>query len=192
MAYATYITDALVCGVKDSNTSDRSYLLFTRTAGMLFANARSAREERSKQRFALQEFALVRVTLIRGKAGWRIGSVEAAKNFYSTSTDKLARGSVVKIFRQLRRFIHGEEIAEELFDFSKMALEYVSGQVEERLFIDKVIQLRIFNLLGYVSSNSVPEKLLEIPLVEVQNIEDGLINRKLDSVLEKAVSASHL
>ncbi len=192
MAYATYITDALVCGVKDSNTSDRSYLLFTRDAGMLFANARSVRKEKSRQRFALQEFSLVRVTLIRGKAGWRIGSVEALHNFYSSASDKIVRGSVVRIFRQLRRFIHGEEIAKDLFDFSTKALQHVSGEIKERIFVDKVIQLRIFNLLGYVSSKSIPEKLLDTPLSEIQHISDATVSKKLDKVLEQAISASHL
>lgn len=192
MSYSTYITDALVCGVKDSNTSDRSYLLFTRDAGMLFANARSVREERSKQRYALQEFALVRVTLIKGKVGWRIGSIEALDNYYNTATDKDARGSVVKIFRQLRRFIHGEEIAMELFDFVKETLKFVSTEIEKRHFIDKVIQLRIFQLLGYVSINSVPEELLKTPLQEMCDLDQNLPDTKLDLVLEKAVTASHL
>ena len=38
---------------------------------MVLAAARSVREEKSRQRYALQEFALVRVSLIKGKSGWR-------------------------------------------------------------------------------------------------------------------------
>ena len=56
MAYVTYTTLALVCGTFDQKTSDRSYMLFTREAGMLFASARSVREERSKQRYASTRF----------------------------------------------------------------------------------------------------------------------------------------
>lgn len=56
MAYETYTTEALVCGTFNRNTADRSYLLFTREAGMLYADARSVREERSRQRYALRTF----------------------------------------------------------------------------------------------------------------------------------------
>ena len=192
MAYATYITDALVCGVKNSNTSDRSFLLFTRDAGMLFASARSVREEKSKQRYALQEFGLVKVTLIRGKSGWRIGSVEALKNYYNDAVSKEARGSVTKIFRSLRRFIQGEENASELFDLCSEGLEYVSKEVQPRQFIDQVVQLRIFHLLGYVADKSVPETLLKTELKELSSEHKGDLEPVLDSVLTKAISVSHL
>lgn len=192
MAYATYITDALVCGVKDSNTSDRSFLLFTHEAGMLFASARSVRLERSRQRYALQEFALVRVTLIKGKSGWRIGSVEALKNYYQTAHDKAARGSVVHIFRQLRRFIHGEEAVKNLFDFVLLALEYVITPLQNRKFIDAVITLRIFNILGYVSSRNILPELLKSPLDSFDAEPDKKLLKQLNVALEQAISASHL
>ena len=81
MAYATYTTQALVCGTFDRNTADRSYRLFTREFGMVWADARSVRLEKSKQRSALTDFSVVRISLVRGKAGWKIGSVIAQQNF---------------------------------------------------------------------------------------------------------------
>jgi recombinational DNA repair protein (RecF pathway) len=192
MSYQTYITDALVCGVQNSNTSDRSFLLFTREAGMLFASARSVREEKSKQRYALQEFSLVRVTLIKGKAGWRIGSVEAIANFYHDAKDKLARGSVVGIVRQLKRFIHGEESVAELFDFTLEALRLVTGPLLERAYVDKLIQLRIMYHLGYVSAGTVAAGLLSTPLATTIQTKPKWSEKQLDNALKTAVSASHL
>lgn len=192
MAYATYITDALVCGAKDSNTSDKSFLLFTREAGMLFASARSVREERSRQRFALQDFTHVRVSLIKGKTGWRIGSVEPLRNYYAEAVDKEARGSVAKIFRQLRRFIHGEEAAIELFDYTIKSLRVISSAVSDRLILDNLIQLQFLNLLGYVSQKDIPEKLLDM----TRNLSSAELSKDqqkvLTRVLDRAVSASHL
>src|SRR6056297_1890561 len=97
MAYVTYTTDALVCGTFDRNTADRSYRLFTRELGMLYADARSARKENSKQRQALQDFSLIRVSLVKGKGGWKIGSVTEVKNYYACAINQAARGSVVKV-----------------------------------------------------------------------------------------------
>jgi DNA repair protein RecO len=192
MAYASYITDALVCGAKDSNTADRSFLLFTPDVGMLSATARSVREERSRQRFALQEFALVRVTLIRGRAGWRIGSVESVDNFYARATNKEARGSVVAVLRLLRRFIHGEEAVPELFSFAVSALELLSGDIQQRSFVDKVVQLRLLSQLGYIAQKDIPKALLETPVADIPPLFNETLERRLHKVLEHAVSASHL
>lgn len=192
MAYSTYITEALVCGVRDSKTSDRSYLLFTREAGMLFASARSVRKESSKQRYALQEFSLVRVSLIRGKSGWRIGSVESLYNYYDLAGSKDARGSVVDILRQLRRFVHGEAAAAELFDFVVEALSTVHKNVEQRNFVDTVIKLRMLNFLGYVSKKEIPDVLLKNPLSELHKIHSNELSKRVNEVVKQAISASHL
>ena len=108
MAYQTYITDALVCGSMVHNTSDRSYLLFAREAGMVWALAKSVREERSKQRYALQEFSHIRATLIRGKNTWRVAGVEPHDNFYFKAANRDARNFIRSVVLLLRRVMHGE------------------------------------------------------------------------------------
>lgn len=192
MSYQTYITDALVCGAKDSNTSDKSFLLFTREAGMLFASARSVRMEKSKQRFALQEFSLVRVTLIKGKSGWRLGSVEAIDNFYTAAIDKSARGSVVRIFRQLRRFIHGEEPAIGLFDFVLDALQVVTQTVTNRNFVDDYIHLHMLSLLGYVAERDVPTTLRSLSVNEYDAVCTSDLETQIAQLLSQAVAVSQL
>jgi recombinational DNA repair protein (RecF pathway) len=192
MAYATYITDALVCGTKESNTSDKSYLLFAREAGMLFASARSVREERSKQRFALQEFSHVRVTLIKGKSGWRIGSVESFKNYYQQALTKDARGSVVRIFRNLRRFIHGEESAPILFDSVITSLESACCSVPNRGQLDAFIELKLLESLGYVSQKDIPPSLKNTDIKTISAIKDAHLEKQVEKILEHARSVSHL
>lgn len=191
MAYATYTTEALVCGTFDRNTADRSYLLFTKDAGMLYADARSVRTEKSKQRFALQDFSAIRVSLVKGKAGWKIGSVEAQTNHYMKATDKAARGSVVNVYRWLRRFIKGEEAAPELYEYILSALAVVTKDVPERLYVEDVIKLRILTELGYVDKKKVPASVLEEPsdIVEADKSKDEVI---IERLLSQAVSSSHL
>lgn len=192
MSYKTYTTEALVCGTFNRNTADRSYLLFTREAGMLYANARSVREERSKQRYSLQDFSLIRVSLIKGKAGWKVGSVQAVKNYYATAPDKEARGSVVLIYRQLRRFLSGEEAAPALFDYVNEALETLSREIPHRQWVEKVVQARILTELGYVDTKKVPRVVIEsAPAMISQTYEPTLVNT-IDLLLSQAVSSSHL
>lgn len=149
MAYQTYITEALVCGSRTSNTSDRSYLLFAREAGMLYATAKSVREERSKQRFALQEFSLVRATLIHGKAGWRVAGVEPLENAYMGAATREARTLVRNVIVTLRRVVRGETAHESLFDDVVAVLRDPNVVSPKKL--ELTLTLRLLEKLGYVA-----------------------------------------
>ena len=154
MSYKTYTTEAIVCGSRANNTSDKSFLLFTREAGMLWATARSVREEKSKQRFALQDFSLIRVSLVRGKSGWRVGSVEGIRNYFiDASSSKSARGAVTSIVRLLRQFLRGESAHMELFVDTKTALDLVCFETMDPLRISEVFSLRALHKLGYVADS---------------------------------------
>lgn len=186
MSYQTYTTEAIVCGSYDRLTADRTYLLFTETAGMVFATARSAREERSKQRFALQDFAHVRVSLVKGKSGWRIGSVEAVTNYYLDAPDRAARGMVVGVVQLLRRLLTGEEVNTAVFT-DTVALLGTSSQVAmvDPTVLFDAYRLRTLAHLGYVATNEAYAGLLEpgdtwltytdaLPGLATKAIEQGL------------------
>ncbi len=161
MAYQTYITEALVCGSRAQMTSDKSYLLFTREAGMLYATAKSVREERSKQRFALQEFSYFRATLVHGKAGWRVIGAESIVNLYSLQSTREARTLIRNIVRTLRRLLHGEvshpTIFDETIELLSMAETGESGLREEALTI------RLLHTLGYIGTENAVAKIVEAP-----------------------------
>jgi len=192
MAYATYITEALICGTKHRNTADSSYMLFTREAGMLFADARSVREERSRQRFALQDFSLVRVSLIKGKNGWRVGSVESLKNFYADAVNKEARGSVVALVRFMRRFVHGEEANSVLYDYLIEALTVVSADLVARSCVGAAVELRMLETLGYVASAVVPPVLHTTPLTLLDTQCNPALQKTIERIIDTATDASHL
>lgn len=158
MSHKIYTTRAIVCGSRANNTSDKSFLLFTREAGMLWATARSVREERSKQRFALQDFSLIKVSLVRGKGGWRIGSAESERNYFTSGHDtREARAATAAILRLLRQFLHGEIAQPVLFDDTIRALK----QVGEDVHVVDVYTLRVLHQLGYVASSAALEPYLQ-------------------------------
>jgi DNA repair protein RecO len=191
MAYAIYITDALVCGTFNRNTADCSYLLFTREAGMLYADARSVREEKSRQRYALQDFSLVRVSLVKGKQTWRIGSIEAVDNYYRRADSKQARGGVVSVFRLLRRFVKGEEASAELFDFVLAGLKVLKTENSNQ-FVAEVVQLRIMAHLGYVDSKQIPEVIRRVNPEELIRLDTKEVSLVVDKLYAQAVESSHL
>jgi len=166
--------------------------MFTREAGMLFADAKSVREERSKQRYALQDFSLVRVTLVKGKSGWKIGSIEALRNYYTEACDKAARGSVVSTIKFLRRFFSGEDPAEELFDTITSFLDELVLPVRNRLVLEKVLQVKVLAALGYVAPATIPVPVLgHSTPKEYQSLEITL-EPILDRLITTAISTSHL
>ncbi len=192
MAYETYTTEAIVCGTFNRNTSDRSFILLTREAGMLYADARSIREERSRQRYALQDFSHLKVSLVKGKHGWKIGSIEPITNFYNQAVDKKARGSVVQLVRFLRRFVKGEEAEPRLFEFAIEALKVLVGSVKHRFFVEQVVSVRVLSHLGYVAHGSIPKEVELIEPAEIDKHFSPQVDKEVNAIYTQSVSVSHL
>lgn len=192
MAYETYTTEALVCGTYNRNTADRSFLMFTREAGMLYADARSVREERSRQRYALQDFSLVRVTLVKGKTGWKIGSIEALKNYYHDAESKEARGSIVSLARLLRRFVKGEEASPDLFDYVVSSMNELVSDHVDRLFVLMTLQVHILAYLGYVDLKLIPEVIRRVSPGDLASKYNAEIDKQINNLYTHAVTSSHL
>lgn len=183
MSYQTYTTKALVCGSKDSNTADRAYLLFTEQAGMLWATARSVRTEQSKQRYALQDFSLLRVSLVKGKGGWRVGSVEALGNSFLQARNRYERAQVQLIVRTLRRLIHGEEAVATVFRDTVTALDLI-GQIPSEQLTTWYL-FRTLQHLGYIAGG--PE-----PTLSFREVVTKELPARSDRTIEQALAASHL
>ena len=193
MSYATYTTEALVCGSYVSNTSDKSYLLFTKEAGMLFASARSVREERSKQRYALQELSYIRVSLVKGKSGWRIGSVEALGNPFMQAPSRRVRSCVVFVINQLRRYVHGEVPLQVIYDDAQALLSLQDVSEDELITYERLFQLRLLTYLGYIA----PEETWK-PLIEAETLPQAYVlyvptyTASIESAITKGTQASQL
>ena len=194
MAYRTYTTRAVVCGSRDSYTSDRSYLLFTEDAGMLWASARSVRMEKSKQRYGLQDFSCIRVSLIKGKTGWKIGSTEAVVNPFLRARSRSERALVTYLVRQLRRYVHGEESVRPLFaDTWTVLSDLALVNVEDIDILQSIYTLRLLYALGYVDSSKELMSLLEpIDSLQALSFYTTALSSQIAIVTKKAETVSHL
>ncbi|MDA8596972.1 recombination protein O N-terminal domain-containing protein [Candidatus Pacebacteria bacterium] len=190
MSYATYTTEAIVCGSKDSYTSDRSYLFFTKDAGMLWATARSVREERSKQRFALQDFSIIRVSLVKGKGGWRIGSVEAVSNPFMEASERSSRAGISAVLKLLRRFLHGEVAHPDLYRDAVLALScLVAADPTDVVDIQNQFTLRLLHQLGYIAPKASFTHILEA--ADPWSVPEP-IPVEAERAISEALIASHL
>ena len=191
MSYKTYTTEALVCGSAAHNTSDKNYLLFSREGGMIWATARSVREERSKQRQALQDFSWVRVSLVKGKSGWRIGSAEALGNSFLSAQTRSERGIVKQVILQLRRYVHGEVSLPRVYD--DVAELLLCNTADERDLSAQLFSVRLLSELGYVAPDHA-----WMSVVEAQSLRDAvaLYTEHMQPYISRAIhegaQASHL
>ena len=185
MAYKTYTSRAVVWGRRPSNTSDRAYLLFTENAGMLWATARSVREERSNQRHALHDFGVVRVSLVKGKNGWRIGSVEAEINPFMGARERSERAFITGVVSLLRRYIHGEEALPEVFADVIEVLVSDDTLPEETL---SIFEGRLLFRLGHLQTEAETSSILE-----AKNVSDAvaMTNEKTLQKLTKVIHHAH-
>ncbi len=193
MAYHIYTTPALVCGSWQRNGADKTYQLYTRDLGMLYATARSVREERSRQRYALQDLAEIRVSLVCGRAGWRVGSVVDISHFLFTADDRRTRIAIVELFRTLRRFISGETPTPKIYDMTIEALHHLrapNGTDPENTLL--CVQYRILHELGYVAPTDEERTVLEQP---ISTMTSSMTKNALDSIrtsITTATTVSHL
>lgn len=192
MSYNIYTTDALVCGSFEQNTADKSFLLFTKEAGMLFATAKSVRAEASRQRYALQDFSQIRVSLIKGKRDWRIGSVETTKNDFMLATNRETRASVVAIYKLIRRLVRGEEVSLELYDFLLEAFNHIHQNSNNRSTADLFIKLRVLSILGYVDDLSLPAEVKKAVLADLSLDWSEKLSKKIEKIVTDALEISHL
>ena len=190
MGSTAYITKVLICGGRDVGVSDRRLLLFTREAGMLWATARSVRAERSKQRYALQEFSVSRISLVKGKGGWRIGSAEAYTNLFLSAKDRRLRAALRRVIQLLRRVMPHEEPYPQIFDDVVRALIHSLHEAPENAAsVAELCALRTLFHLGYIAPEDSFRTFLETGIFPSPPPKLPHAARR---AIERALSASHL
>ena len=191
MAYQTYITEALVCGSYDAQGADRSFLLFTRDMGMLYAQAKSVREERSKHRYGLQNCSHIRVTLVRGKAGWRITGVEPIQNLYAQAATRETRAFLRNVIVLIKRVVHGEIVHAEIFDDIIHASAHIEEYPQKKL--EYILFLRVLHTLGYIAPTPTFAPFFHCALT-LQTLNDFADSdeKKCQEAITRALTESHL
>jgi len=151
MAYQIYTTKALILKriPYDANVS---YLLYTKDFGLMSALATGVRKSESKLRYALQEYSLVEVSLVKGRSTWRLTSAVLEKNMYLSAQTTLAREVIARICTQVIRLVAGEEKDTQLFESLVAGCnELVCASAESVPILEILVMLRMLHILGYVS-----------------------------------------
>ena len=128
MSHHIYHTKGIVIESFDVKEANKSYWIFTRDLGMVVAAAQGVRLAASKLRFSLQPLSVVDISLVRGRAYWRVVNAREISNVYWCIKNTQASVAMIsRVLRLLRRLVTGEEKNEILFDKLFEGLIYLAG-----------------------------------------------------------------
>ena len=160
--YQKYQTDALVLSSRELGEADKMYALFTRDFGLVRARASAVRREASRMRYALQNYALVHVSLVRGKRGWRIAGARS-------EGAALGLGAFARAAELVTRLVPGEEKNDYLYESLLGAHQALmqgcggptsrGGRTSAISTIEIVCVARVLYALGYISAEALQTAL---------------------------------
>lgn len=150
MNHHTYNTEAIVLSSSAVGEADRTVWLLTRELGLLVVRARSARKEKSKMRYALQNYSVCIVSLVRGKAIWRVTGAVLKYTFYTDLKNTDTLHIATKVSNLIERFVPREEDNEVLFEILSKGLQNLIQEKENTAISEILLVAQILNELGYL------------------------------------------
>jgi len=189
--YQKYYTDALVLRSRESGEADRIYMLYTKDFGLVRARASAVRLERSRMRYALQNYSHTYVALVRGKQGWRIAGASATGGVWEVS-----RGTptFARITELLLRLVTGEE--ENAYLFAALADAHkalMDKGHKEYATIEIVCVARILYALGYLSPEALESALFTHTAYTGEYLREAeMLREKLLSRINSAIAEAQL
>ncbi len=153
-----YHTEAIILESKNRGEANRSFTLFTRDLGVIYAQAQGVRHLKSKLRYALQDMNLVKVDLVRGKEVWRITSATWIHSYDDIKKINHTFACVVKISQLLKRLCAGEGENTPLYEKFKAGLSFFEKNnftMEEIADAEVALVLSLLYELGYVEKTYI-------------------------------------
>ncbi|MDP2788618.1 MAG: DNA repair protein RecO [bacterium] len=192
--YHIYHTEGIILGSRNFSESGKYYYIFTRDLGMVTASAQGVRKMSSRLRYILQDFAYLKIDLVRGRDFWRVTSASKTNALEEISKQPATFKIFSKIARLLRRLLPGEDANQELFtDLIKgLSVLEKSNTKEELQNIEVVIVLRILNSLGYISEQEVLKDLIKSPFGDDIVSEVSKSRIQILRQINKALKETHL
>jgi len=189
-----YHTEGIILGSRNFGEAGKYYHIFTRDLGMVVASASGVRKMSSKLRFILQNFAYLKIDLVRGKDFWRLTSAQKTNVFENIYKRPEIFSVVTNISHLLKRLLAGEDVNTKLFsDLIKGFLILEKSKTNEELRnVEAIIVLRILNNLGYIGDSKMLGSLIESPFEEDLIFEASKSRAKILSEINKALKETHL
>ncbi len=190
-----YHTHGFILGSRNMGEANKMLSIYTREMGLIRCAAQGVRLNKSKLRFALQDFSYVKVDLVRGRDLWRVTSASNINSFSYARRDKQSILLIARISKLIERLCDGEESNEKIFDDFIQSLYLMDDEqisIEKREALELHLVLRIMNTLGYVGESDILGEYLSLPFEKIK-VESLLRERKsIIAYINKAMSESGL
>ena len=188
--YQKYYTEALVLSSRERGESDRVFSLYTEAFGLVRTRASAVRTEKSRMRYALQNYSRARVALVKGKQGWRVGGATALSQIGGTVNNITV---FARIARLVLRLVAGEEQNPYLFAALREAHSALTRSAEASATIELVCVARLLHALGYLSSEALSTTLFtHTAYAETDLKEAEFLQAELVSSINRAIAETHL
>ncbi len=184
-----YHTNAFILESRPKGEGNKFITLYTRELGLVFAMAQSVRELRSKVRYAVQDFSLAKVDLVKGKEVWRVTSATPVLNIASRNVHSMRL--IARVFSLVQKLCAGEEANEILFDDLKSFYEGVLDvdSKEKREQLELITVVRILHHLGYLGKDEDTSAIisggLSVSLWGNSDFERALLVKKINTALKE-------
>lgn len=195
MSHHIYHTRGLILGSIPIGESNKFYKIFTEELGLVWASAQAVRMEKSKLRYALQDFSWVTLDLVRGRDIWRITSAQEEASYPALKADTERFKIFMRLCALVSRMIHGERQEKELFlDLFNLVNFLESTALSETWApsLETLAEARILARLGYFDDT------FNIQLVRTKEWSLDILERFKEyreltvSKIHEALHASHL
>ncbi len=190
-----YHTHGFITSSRPRGEANKLFTIYTKEMGLVRAVAQGVRLNKSKLRFALQDFSYARIDLVRGRDIWRITSATTISSFPYARSNRDSLLLIARISKLLERLCDGEEAHESIFhDFIQALtiLDDTATAPETRTALELHLVLRIMNTLGYIGDSDILKEYLESDFASV-GIESLLRERQsIIAHINKALNESQL
>ncbi|MDB5187812.1 MAG: repair protein RecO, repair protein RecO [Candidatus Kaiserbacteria bacterium] len=189
--YQKYSTEAIVLGSRERGEADRLVALYTQDFGLVWARAGAARASYSKMRYSITHYSRVKVSLIKGKRGWRLAGTVALAPLVGNMS---AQSAFARTAALITRMVIGEEQHEYLYQTLKNAHETLATtDVATVPIVELVTVARVLHTLGYLSTEAVGTSLFTHTMLVEESLDEAMRSRnELLNSINRALSETHL
>lgn len=163
MSYHIHTTDAFVLSLLPRSEGSAQVELLTRDFGFLFAHAQGLRELKSKLRYHVTPYALVHVSLVRGRELWRLTGGVNLTRFDRLSP--LKRDPLLRMMALARSLSVPDDPHTNYFELLQEAVD-LSATVSDELVVpfELLTTLALIESAGFLGGDERVGPLLGRPL----------------------------
>jgi len=189
-----YHTEGIILESRNFDEAGKYYFIFTRDFGMILASAQGVRKISSKLRFVLQDFAYLKIDLVKGKDFWKVTNASKTNMLEGITKNKTNFRIFANISKLLRRLLAGEDPNESLFDdFLSGLLILENSKTKEELHnIEVIIVLRILSNLGYIGASEMFKTFIQSPFEPSLIYEMARSRKQILQKINKILQETHL